>query len=488
MKTTSVLNDQAKQPGGFYVLFLTEMWERFGFYLVTALLVLYLTKALGYSDAAAYTTFAGFSAILYITPMLGGYIADHIMGYRRTLMLGSILLTFGYAILLIPETWGVFLALAFVIIGMGFFKSMPYALLNQLYKSDEQRRKIDSAFTLYYLAIQIGSIPPVLVGGFLVHAIGWHPTLAIASIGMLIGALTFFMGRHCFKEADIEIGYKKLGSFKLSLIIAGSVIAAAIVNFLLQHTSCATIVIWSITVIMLGYITAKARKFNTQERIRLLIALALTAFGGIIFFALYYQQPMSLTLFVDRNVNRHLLGIELPAASFWVLNPIFVLSIGALLSVVYDKLSKINKDPSITMKFGIGVILMGLGYFVVVWGTYFADSTYHISSWWIVLSYALQSTAELLVNALGTAMIAKLVPKSLLSVMMGMWFVGTAIGGLLSGTLAKVAAIPKTDMSPLTTLHIYAHAFSIFAWMSITMGIIACIAAPMVTRLAKVSG
>jgi POT family proton-dependent oligopeptide transporter len=485
MKTTTILSENTKQPGGFYVLFLTELWERFGFYLMNALLVLYMTKALGYSDAAAYTSFAGFSALLYITPIMGGYVADHFLGYRLTLTLGSVLLTFGYALLLIPETWGVFLALSFVVVGMGCFKSMPYALLNQLYRTSEQRRKIDSAFTLYYLAIQIGSIPPVLVGGFLVHALGWHPTFAIAAIGMFIGLLTFILNLKFFKDADIEIGYRKRNNVTFSVIVVGCFIAAGIMNFLLNHSDWAHLIVWTITVVMLGYIAIKARALNAKERIRLLIALALTAFGGVVFFALYYQQPMSLTLFVDRNVNRHFLGLNIPSASYWALNPIFVLSIGAVLSVVYDKLSKIGKDPSITMKFGFGVIFMALGYFIVVWGTYFADSTYHISSWWIVGSYALQATAELLVNALGTAMIAKLVPKSLVSVMMGMWFIGTAIGGLLSGTLAKLAAIPKTEMDPLTTLHVYAHAFNTFAWLSLVVGIIACIAAPTVTRLVK---
>lgn len=474
---------KVKQPSGFYVLFLTEMWERFGFYLINSLLILYLTKAMGYDDKSAYTIFAAFSALLYITPPLGGYIADRFLGYRRTLTLGAALLTVGYAVLALPLHQLIYPALACVIMGTGFFKSMPYSLLNQLYRSEAQRKKMDGAFTMYYLSIQIGGLVPLFLGGFLVRALGWHPTFAMGMVGMSIGFITFVLGRRCFVDADIAIGYKKTNYFFLGALFIGSVFIMAIIALLLEHTTATQIFIWSITAAVLSYVAFKARRLNNNERFRLIVAVGLTALGAV-FFALYYQQPMSLTLFIDRNVNRNIFGFTMPSSSFWVWNPIWILIIGPCLSQLYNWLGQKNHDLSITLKFGIGIIFMGIGYLVIVVGTAFTNSTQHISSGWIAGSYAFQSTAELMVNALGTAMIAKLVHKSLLNVMMGVWFIGTSVGGLVAGNFANLTAAPA-HATALETLHIYSHAFSIFAAVSISIGIVVCLIAPAITRMVQ---
>jgi len=175
----------------------------------------------------------------------------------------------------------------------------------------------------------------------------------------------------------------------------------------------------------------------------------------------------------------------LPSSSFWMFNPMWILIIGPFLNALYNKLGKQKRDFSVTMKFSIGMLFMGMGYLTVVIGTHYANASQHISSWWIIWSYAFQSTAELLVNALGTAMIAKLVPKKMVSVMMGMWFVSTSLGGILAGTMANMTDIPKHHVSALYTMHVYAHAFSTFAWISFAMGALGCALAPMITRMTK---
>ncbi len=171
---TSTPEHQIKltQPAGFYVLFLTEVWERFGFYTVCSLLMLFMVKQLGLGDTESYTIFGAFTALLYITPSIGGFLADKVLGYRRTLWLGAILLAVGYIVLTIPKLDCFYPGLAFLVIGCGLFKSMPYALLTNLYKGDKSR--LDGGFTLYYLAIQVGGIAPLAFGGFAVEYWGWN--------------------------------------------------------------------------------------------------------------------------------------------------------------------------------------------------------------------------------------------------------------------------------------------------------------------------
>ena len=472
-----------KQPGGFYVLFLTEMWERFGFYLMNSLLILYLTKSMGYGDKTAYTAFAAFSALLYITPAVGGYLADHFMGYRRALQFGAVMMTVGYAALALPFHYAIFPALALVVIGTGFFKAMPYALLNQLYRSEAQRSKMDGAFTLYYLSIQIGGLAPVFFGGYAVRYFGWHVTFSAAALGMLVGYLTFRTGKRFFTKADIDVGYQSLPQWFMPALTVACVAAALVVTALLMYASVASTVVWSLAAAFVVYVLFKARHLTGKERTRLIVATGLCVFG-MVFFAFYYQQPMSLTLFIDRNVDRHVLGLLLPSSSFWMLNPMWILIVGPFLNALYNKLGKHQRDLSVTMKFSIGMLFMGMGYLTVVIGTHYANASQHISAWWIVWSYAFQSTAELLVNALGTAMIAKLVPKQMVSVMMGMWFISTSLGGILAGTMANLTAVPKHQhVSALYTMHVYSHAFSTFAWISFAMGVVGCALAPMVTRM-----
>lgn len=486
MSTQKIISNKrpGKYPAGFYVLFLTEAWERFGFYLINSLLILYLTKAMAFSDANAYTMFAAFTALLYITPAVGGLIADRFLGYRRTLILGAVLLTSGYYVLALPFHHSTYWGLAIIVIGTGFFKSMPYTLLNQLFYKKSQRKKIDSAFTVYYLSIQIGGMVPLFVGGFAARYFGWHITFLFGAIGMTIAVATFLFGLRTFKDADVAKGYQPVKTnFWLMLLIATGVVVVA-ASYLLDYTSITKIVVWSAVAAILIYLFKKSRSLSKPDRMRLLTAIGLCSVGAI-FFSLYYQQPMSMTLFIERNVNKHFLGLNMPSSSYWIFSPVWILLLGAVLSRVYLKLANLNKDPSIPMKFGIGLMFMGVGYLVLNISTHFANAYAHVSSWWIVGSYAFQATAELLVNALGTAMIAKLTPKPLVGVMMGVWFISTAIGGLLAGTLANMTAIPKGNYSAVYSLHVYGHAFSEFGFMSIGLGIVFCFAAPFIMRLVQ---
>jgi POT family proton-dependent oligopeptide transporter len=459
---------------------MTEVWERFGFYTVSSLLILYLTKSFAFPDAQAYAIFAAFSAMLYVVPTLGGYIADNYLGYQRTLMIGTYILFLGYLVLALAGKQWFYLSLALIVVGSGFFKSMPYSILSCLYKN--RQGQIDGAFTIYYLSINAGGILPLLLGGLIARAYGWKLAFFIAAIGMLIGVITFAYF-HKKKLKDIDTIHKTISWYGKCIFIIAILAATVICMNLIKDTKLTYHLVEFLSIGLIVYVILSFRNLNNKERGNV-VAVFLLTICGIIFFALYNQGPMSLTLFIDRNVNHHILGFNLPSSSFWIFNPIWILIIGPCLGFVYGKLANNNADISIPTKFGIGILLMGIGYLVIVIGSYLTNNNALVSPWWIVLSYAFQSAAELLVSALGTAMIAKLAPKRMLSLMMGVWFFGTAIGGLLSGYFAKWTEIKNIHMEKIAVMHTYDHAFLLFALISLSIGMIMTfICAPLINRV-----
>lgn len=475
MSTPTTLKQQNR---GFNILFLTELWERFGFYTVASILVLYLTVGLGYSDEHAFNMFAVFTALLYITPLIGGYLADHHLGYQRTLIYGVIVLMIGYILLSIPGPFFISAGLSCVIVGNGFFKSMPYALLGKLYRHTPE--KIDGKFTLYYLSINIGGIPALILAGMIAKAFGWNAAFAIAAIGLFIATLTFIGFRKVLRDIGTKKDFQTVAWHTHALIIVGTFIAVVIAAILVTHATVTDYLTFAAVLVIGCYLFIVCREFTHEEKRRVIGAVILMVLG-VVFFVFYYQQPTSLALFTERNVDRHVLSFNLPASSFWIFNPIWILILGPALNVLYKKLGK--HDPSITLKFGMGIVIMSLGYFIISWGTHFADANAHIHSSFIVASYLFQSLAELLVSALGTAMVVKLVPKKIIGIIMGVWFFTCALGGIIAGKLANFTAIPKDVSDPFVSLHIYQHAFLHFGVIALVIGVITCMLAPCITHL-----
>ncbi len=471
-----------QQKKGFRALFLTEMWERFGFYTVAAILVLYMSKTLGFSDKQAYSMFAVFSALMYITPLVGGYIADNKIGFKLTLILGVIVLLLGYVFLVIPIEPTLLLGLSCIIVGNGFFKSMPYSLLGKLYESSPD--KIDGRFTLYYLSINLGGIPAVLCAGYIAHLFGWNIAFALAAVGLLIALISFISLYKYFKGVGNAIDLQPVKFFNVIITVIVLLLMIIASYFLITHSTISNYVCIAAVLGLLVYLGYQVRHFNRGETKKVIAACILIILGAV-FFVFYYQQPMSMMLFIDRNVAHHLLGIYIPSSTFWVFNPIWILCLGPVLSWVYVRLQQ--RDPSIPMKFAIGIIIMSLGYFVLTISTHYSNELGRVNAWWVVLSYAFQSLAELLISALGTAMIAKLVPQKIDGIMMGAWFLTQTGGSLIAGQLADIGAVPKSLTDPLMTLSIYQNTFRLFGFICLAAGIIALAMVPLLKYLLRSS-
>ena len=459
-------NIYEKKHHGFVLLFMTEMWERYGFYAVSSLLVLFLTKSLGYSDHQAYVLFSVFTALLFVTPMVGGYLADHYFGYQRMLTVGLIMLCIGYVLIAMPVNHLLFIGLSCIVAGSGLFKSMPYALLGKLYRV--QHGEMESKFTLYYLSINIGGIPALLFSGILAHHFGWHVAFAVAAFGLVFAIIAFCLFRRKFKYIGNQKDDNKVSFISFGYLFLGIIACIGIIDWLLNHQHITIMAISFSSILLLSYLFIIYRSLTPNERRKFIKANVLIGFS-IIFFALWYQMPMSLTLFIDRHVNHHIFGMYLPTSAFWLFNPVWILAFGPILSFMYNRF---KKNPNISIKFGIGLIIMGIGYAILFTGTHYFNNKFQLSAWWIASSYALQALAELLVSALGAAMIVQLIPKRILGIMMGVWFLASSVGGLLAGKFASFSDTASSSHNSVASLHIYAHAFFLLSSISIILGLI----------------
>jgi proton-dependent oligopeptide transporter, POT family len=489
MQTSNVLTNN-KQPKAFYVLFFVEMWERFGYYGLQALLILYLSKVFGFSDTKAYGTFAAFSALVYATPILGGYVGDKLIGYQRTLTVGLLLLMLGYFLLSIPVSLAYpqlsealfYLALGTIIAGNGFFKTSPSSILGKVYGPNDTR--VDSGFTLFYMSINVGSLISMVLCGYIATLVGWHAGFFTCVVGLGLGFLTLFFSKKYIQQFGSAADFAPINKRYILPLTLGTlvvIISAALLIRFLGFTQ------WILLAVGLGAVLFYAKLMlssESEERAKLIACFILTVFA-IIFYCLYFQAPESINLYIDRNVNHHLFGFFIPTPAFQSLNPFWILVLAPMLSTFYKKMSENRGDFSIPAKFAAGIFIMGSGFIVLYFSRFFADAQGQVSAWWAVASFFLQSLGELLVSALGLAMITKLAPPRFLAVMMGTWFLSTSAAAYLSGMLAKLASIPEGITDPVLSLKIYSHVFYKFGWITMLAGILVFFTIPLLKRLIK---
>lgn len=480
------LNPALKQPRGLYFLFCVELWERYAFYTVNGLLILYLTHSLLFSDDKAYSLFAAFTSLIWLTPSFGGFLADRFFGFRKILIIGGTLLIIGYALLTIHQDVIFYLAMSFLLIGNGFFKPCIEGLLGSLYEGAADPRR-DSGFTIYYMGINLGGMLGPLLSGFLAAKYGWDIGFLAASIGMLIGLLIFILGRQYLGNRGLSpilavpVGYsffKKIRGF-LHYAIIISIIAAGF--FLLQHVTYSNLTVEILgTLILIAYIIAAWREEKSYRQ-KMLGCLILVIFS-IGFWTLYQQAPMSLNLFTERNVDRTILGYTIPTVMFQSLNPIFIVIFTPVMNQYWSMLAKKRYRMPTAMKFVLGIFLMGFGFLILNWSVTFSK-TGVIGVAWLIMSYILQSVGELALSPIGLSMMTGMAPKNMAGLMIGTWYLASAVSNAIAGIVAKLSSIPNTHMSSLDSAHIYAHAFGLYGWSAILVAVIGLMCVPRLKRM-----
>lgn len=473
------------QPKGLYLLFFTELWERFGFYMVQTILVLYMVKGLAYTDSSAYLLYGAFSSMLYLTPVLGGYIADRFIGFRHSIILGAILFIIGYAVMSIPNERALFLGLSIVILGNGFFKPNVSSIVGELYSADDPRR--DGGFTLFYMGINIGSLIPPLFAGALVAAYTYGSGFLVASVGMIVSIITFLVGKHRLGDAGKVPATSRLlkstgfhVSFYLILFI-GILAAIGVLHLLLFHPAETNLILilasMGITAAVLFYLFKEL-----PEQRRKMIACLILIVISVGFWAVYNQTFTSLMLFADRNMSKDLLGFTIDAEFTQFFNPFFIIILSPILSWLWVRLDEKGMNPSTPLKFSLGVLFMAIGFIVLGVGVMAFNSNGDASPWWLILSYFLQTIGELLISPIGLAMVTRLSPPHLVGMMMGVWFLTQSAAFAIGGGLATLSAVPK-DISGVASLDIYAHAFFIYGGISFALALIGFLLIPFLNRL-----
>ena len=470
---------------GFATLFLIEMWERFGYYGMTAVVVLFMVQKLGYTDDRANLTFGAFSAMAYAVPAVGGWIGDRVLGSRRTALLGALMLAAGYAMLAVPDHALLFLALSVVAVGGGIFKANPANLISKLYEGDTA--KIDSAFTMYYMAVNVGSTMSQIATPLIAIWIGWHVAFAVCAAGLVVGILNYLAMRRHLAHVGSEPDFGPLPLNRLIFVVVGAVIAMALVSAVLQNLGIARAIVWLAFIALLAIFAYLIRKGSRRERKGLWAIIILTA-ETMLFFIFYQQMSTSLTLFALRNVDLHLtlfgLKYSVPAGQVQALDPIWIFILSPLLAWLYNRLSRGRGDFHIAAKFAFGFVVLSLGFFTYGVSGLFAVNG-KVGFGWMIAGYGLQSLGELLISGLGLAMVSRYVGPGLRGFIMGSWFLAVGISQYLGGFVATYAAVPQGVTDPVKTLPLYAHLFYALGVVAIIGALLAGAVVPLMKRLSR---
>ena len=486
----------ASQNRAFSTGFLIEMWERFGFYGMQVLMVSYMMKKLGFVDTRANLVWGAAAALIYATPAVGGWIGDKLIGTRRTMRIGAVVLAFGYALLWLPTNNEIFLyfALGVIIVGNGFFKPNAGNLVRKIYEGDESR--IDSAFTMYYMAVNIGSMISMTltpwirdyVGARYGDSAGWHTAFGVCSIGLVLGLSNYALMRRALAHIGSPADDRPVVPKRVAALIAGAVCMVLASAFILQSQAVARVCVYAAGAVILAIFVHLIRGSHRDERAGLIAALVLVA-QTIFFFIFYQQMSTSLNLFAQRNVNLDfsLFGWHLFT---WIpeqyqnLNSIWIVLLSPVLVFIYNSLGAIRKDPSIAAKFAFGFAAVAVGFFIYGVGARWAVNG-QVSSWIMVWGYGLYSLGELLVSGLGLAMIARYVPERMGGFMMGAYFVASGISQYLGSVVANFAHIPEGITNPLESLAIYTSLFNKLGFAGIGCTLIAIAMLPLMKRLSS---
>jgi POT family proton-dependent oligopeptide transporter len=467
----------AGHPKGLYMLFFAEMWERFSYYGMRALLIFYLTKHWLFADDKANLIYGAYTSLVYITPVLGGYIADRYLGQRKAVLFGGLLLAIGHSLMAVEGNGGqtdpainvFWAALAFIIVGSGFLKANISVMVGQLYNLTDVRR--DGAYTIFYMGINVGAALGTILVGYLGETIGWGYGFGLAGIGMLAGLIVFVLGKKALNGAgDAPRPLNK--GLEYSLYGIGFA-AVAVIWGLVQYQDVIQGLLVVSGIALLGYVLYESFKLPKEPRERMFAILFLISLNPL-FWGLFEQAGGSMNLFTDRFVDRG----AVPASLFQSINPIFIMIMAPLFAALWVTLGRRGNEPSAPAKFGLALAQMGLANLVLVYGAE-AYGVLAMTPVILVLAYYFfATTAELCLSPVGLSAMNRLAPKFLASLIMGAWFYMTAVGNFVAGKIGEATGGHDGEMSKQGLLDVY----EMFGWISVGVAVVVLLLSPIVKR------
>ena len=489
-----IQNFKGKYPKQLWYLFFSEMWERFCFYGMRGMLVIFMVNELMMNDEVANLQYGATQAFVYAFTFIGGLFADKILGYRKSLFWGGILMIIGSTILAIDPKQFFFFGISFTIIGTGFFKPNISTMVGKLYKDDDNRR--DTGFSLFYAGINLGAI----IGGYLCISVAngsmlssvvpehlrWNVAFGFAAVVMVISLLTFVQTQKSLGSIgtspllELTDGKRKTYEF---LTYLGSLVVIPVVILLVSNSGYTDIFMYIIGPCSLIYLLYEMRHFSLKENKKLLAALVLIIFS-IVFWAFFEQSGGSLSLFAASNLNKTVLGVPLdPNGVNNSANGLFVIAFAALVGLVWLWMAKRKIEPNTVIKFGLAFLFLAGGFYIFYYTKFFANADGITSLDLFTFGWFIITFGELCLSPIGMSIMTKLSPARLQAVMMGMWFLASAYGQYFAGLLGANIAKASKNASNLDKLIVYADGYKQLALYALIAGLILIIISPFVKKL-----
>lgn len=439
-------------PSGLSTLFFTELWERFSYYGMRALLVLFMVDTvqnggMGLDDKTASSIYGLYAAFVYMAALPGGWIADRLIGGQRAVWVGGLIIAAGHFTLAVPSTPTFFLGLVLVVIGTGFLKPNISAIVGQLYPEGGARR--DAGFTIFYMGINMGAFLGPLICSLLGEHVNWHAGFGAAGVGMVLGVIQYKLSAPRLGEAGLlpskpqgadegggldKAWYPVIGGFGIVFVLVLLGVTGAVQYNALALAQNTTFVIVGVAFAFFVYVFAFG-KLTTTERNHTLVIVVLFI-SSALFWSGFEQAGSSLNLFAERHTDRMLFGWEIPAGWFQSLNPFYIVVLAPLFAAFWVRLAKKQMDPSMPGKFALGLVILGLGFLIMVGAAKLVVAGNQAAPYWLILTYLLHTMGELCVSPVGLSSVTKLAPKRFVGQMMGIWFLATSLGNLMAGLLA----------------------------------------------------
>lgn len=497
-------------PKGLFYLFFAELWERFSFYGMRALLVLYMTKQLLFSDTMSFGIFAAYMSLVYFTPIIGGFLADNYLGYRKSIILGGIFMAFGHFFLTFEHPIFFFGSLALIIVGNGFFKPNISTFVGALYEKEDIRR--DSGFTIFYMGINIGGAVAPLMCAWFAEAYGWHYGFILAGIGMLVGLYFFYDGlrENVFGEKGLipnsENYYQKTyGLNKGQWILMGALLSVPLFALIVKFNQYEHYIVWIASFCISLAMFYVMKQVSIKARKQLSVTIYFTVLMTL-FWAIFEQAGSSLTLFADRNVDL----IFLNAAQTNSINGTFIILLAIPFSWLWSYLNRKNRNPNSAIKSGIGLLLLGCGFLVFSASANSVDSNALTPMSYLVIGYLILTIGELFISPIGLSKMTELSPPKYLAFIMGVFFTSSFYGHFFAGKIAKLTTVHEGEISifsqgilgtitelisglspnvaiegsqEMIQLYSYVSVYASFGLLSFCIGLLAILISPLIKRL-----
>jgi proton-dependent oligopeptide transporter, POT family len=440
-------------PRGLYTLFFTEMWERFSYYGMRALLILFMTAApaaggLGFDTATAGTIYGLYTSMVYLTTLPGGWIADRLIGAQRAVLYGGILIALGHFSMAAPTLPMFYLGLSLIVIGTGLLKGNVSIIVGRLYSKEDARR--DAGYSLFYMGMNTGAFIAPLICGYLGQRVDWHAGFAAAGVGMTLGLIQYMHGRKYLGAAGLrpaDAGSPAAARRQqrhaavwttlvfATLILFGLGAYTGVIPVTPTHVADgAGYLLLGLIVAMLGWMFLSPG-WTREERKRIYV-IAVLFLAAALFWSEFEQAGSTLNLFADRDSNNVVLGYEFPSSWYQSLNSLFIIALAPVFAWLWIVLGRRGNEPSSAVKFGLALVLVGAGFAILIWAAQMAEQGVKVSPLWLTLTYFLHTCGELMLSPVGMSAMSKLAPVRIGGLIMGFWFLALSAGNYIGGRLA----------------------------------------------------